>query len=91
MGPNHFVWGQHEKSLVWQPMATIPDRIKRGQPFLARWKNALEDWEVCIAYFGQFGDCWIHYPLGFVLMAEGPGTEIREPKLTPEEWCDIPA
>ena len=92
MGPDHFIWGKHEKSLTWQPIDTIPDRIKGGQPFLARWKHiAFDDWEVCIAYYGQFGDCWIHYPNGFVLMAEGSSKRgLGEPKLSPEEWCDIP-
>jgi len=90
MGPDSWIWGNHEKSLVWRDIKTIPDRIKDGQPFLARWKDIFGDWEVCIAYYGQFGDCWIHYPLGFILMAEGPGTSTKEPKLGPEEWCDIP-
>ena len=89
MGPYHWAWGEHKKSLVWQPIATIPERIRGGQPFLVRWKNIFEEWEVCMAYYGQFGDCWIHYPMGFVLMAEGP-TELKEPRLAPEEWCDIP-
>lgn len=84
----------------WQPISTTPHHIKQGDKFIARWKDALENWVYCIAYYGQFGDCFIWVPMGWMAGREnwveegggvnGSGFAIGEPYIHPEEWCEIP-
>lgn len=88
MQPYAKFWECEERILTWQPISVAPKRIKKGQPFLARWKDAMDEWQVVVAYYGQFGDCFVAPPFGYFVVSEGPEST---DKVTPEEWCDIPA
>lgn len=69
----------------WKPVVKfedMPEHIKQGDEFIARWKNALGVCQYCIAYYGQFGDCFIKMPLGYDLLSID--------NIWPDEWCDIP-
>ena len=84
----------------WNAISTIPDHIKNGDEFLARWADCMGHWQVCIAYYGQFGDCFMTVPMGYLAGAEkwldegqgidGTGFGIGAPDISPTEWCEIP-
>lgn len=85
---------------AWSPIETVPIHIKDGEPFLARWRDALDRWQVVTAYFGQYGHCFLFVPMGFeagkeVWVEEGQGVNgsgfsIGSPEISPTEWCEIP-
>jgi len=87
----------------WQPIATVTPEVKDGKHFLARWPRnpeVLGGWEVCVAQYGQFGNCFISAPIGYYAGVEvwedegkgnnGSGFSIGYPEILPTEWCEIP-
>jgi len=89
---------------AWKPIETRSQHVRDGFPFLARWNSGMLDgwpqWEYCVAYYGQFGNCFFWTPIGYHAGAEkwveegkgvnGSGFAIGEPEVFPTEWCELP-
>jgi hypothetical protein len=77
---------------MWKPISELPDYYKQQDFFLARWKDVFGEWEYCIAYYGQFGNCYPKTPTYMEICqweVEGTNKRYTDPEIFPEEWMDI--
>ncbi len=77
----------------WKPIKDIPDNIRQGDEFIARWIGFLDTYEYGLAYYGQFGHCFLRAPIGYCVFSEtelDPNKPFGQPEIFPEEFCEIP-
>jgi len=77
----------------WKSIKNIPDNIQQGDKFIARWRGLFNTYEYGIAYYGQFGNCYLTAPLGFCVFSEPAdidGDGFGQAEIFPDEFCEIP-